>query len=77
VLTQLAPPGSLPDEAEFTYGPEHVHEAAVLIDAIHALHDRAVNAEQEAAELRKLLQGGGAGSPYRRRPIGAGCLQRP
>jgi hypothetical protein len=56
VLTQLAPSGSLPDEAEFTYGPEHVHEAAVLIDAIHALHARAVNAEQEAAEFRKLLE---------------------
>jgi hypothetical protein len=55
VLTELAPPGSLPDEADFTYGPEHVHEAAVLIDAIHALHVRAVNAEQQAAELRKLL----------------------
>jgi hypothetical protein len=28
----------------------------VLIDAIHALHARAVNAELEAAELRKLLE---------------------
>jgi hypothetical protein len=56
VLTALAPPGSLPDEAEFTYGPEHVHEAAVLIDAIHALHLRAVNAEQAAAELVKLIR---------------------
>jgi hypothetical protein len=56
VLTQLAPPGSLPAEEAFTYGPEHVHEAAVLIDAIHALHARAVNAEQAAAELVKLIR---------------------
>ena len=47
--------GTLPDKAEFTYRPEHVHEAAVLIDAIHALHTRAVNAERQAAELRELL----------------------
>ena len=37
-------------------GRKRVHEPAVLIAAIRALHARAVNAEQEAAELRKLLE---------------------
>jgi hypothetical protein len=34
-----------------------VHEAQVLIDAIHALHARAVNAEVHAGRLQKLLEG--------------------
>jgi hypothetical protein len=55
-LTRLSPPGSLDteEEEEFTYGPEHVQEAA--LHAIHALHVRAVNAEQEVAEFRGFLE---------------------
>jgi hypothetical protein len=57
VLTEIAPPGvAASREEEFTYGPEHVHEAAMLIDAIHALHTRALNAELAAAETVKLLR---------------------
>jgi hypothetical protein len=52
VLTDLAPLGSLPNQDLVTDGPEHVREAALLINAMHALHRRAVAAEKKLAELQ-------------------------
>ena len=52
VLTELAPPGSLPNPDVVFEGPEHLHEAGLLINANHALHRRAVNAETNLAELQ-------------------------
>jgi hypothetical protein len=49
VLTALAPPGSLPDP-NVVIPPDHVSEADQLIVAIHALHERAVSAEEALAE---------------------------
>jgi len=52
VLSELAPPGSLPNPDVVIEGPEQTHEAALLIDAIHALQRRAVDAETQLAELQ-------------------------
>ena len=50
VLSHLAPPGSLPDP-DVIIPPDHVAEADQLIAAIHALHERAVRAEEALAAL--------------------------
>lgn len=51
VLSQVAPPGSLPDP-NVIIPPDHVAEADQLITAIHALHERALRAEEALAALR-------------------------
>ncbi len=52
VLTVLAPPGSLPDP-NVIIPPDYAAEAGQLIAAIHALHERAVGAEEALAEARE------------------------